>query len=146
MKTKIALIFAVLAVILAACAPAATIAAPATAAPAPESVFRSLGSNSTSEQAMPAAPAPSASGNAGGAAKTTDSATAAQARMIAMSVDLNIVVVDPQKKSDAIYQMAKSLGGYLVSENMSQVYASDGTSLPQGTISIRVPACSTRSA
>ena len=140
MKTKIALIFAVLAVILAACAPAATIAAPATAAPAPESVFRSLGSNSTSEQAMPAAPAPSASGNAGGAAKTTDSATAAQARMIAMSVDLNIVVVDPQKKSDAIYQMAKSLGGYLVSENMSQVYASDGTSLPQGTISIRVPA------
>ena len=44
-----------------------------------------------------------------------------------MSVDLSIVVADPQKKSDAIYQMAKNLGGYLVSENMSQVDTPSGT-------------------
>jgi len=53
---------------------------------------------------------------------------------------LSIVVADPQKKSDAIYQMAKNLGGYLVSENMSQVFTPAGTTVPQGTISIRVPA------
>jgi len=34
------------------------------------------------------------------------------------------VVADPQKKMDAINQMAKDMGGYLVSMNMSQVYTS----------------------
>jgi hypothetical protein len=72
--------------------------------------------------------------------KAADSTATAQARLVATNVDLSIVVADPQKKSDAIYQLAKNLGGYLVSENMSQVSTPSGTTVPQGTISIRVPA------
>ncbi len=60
--------------------------------------------------------------------------------MITMTVDLTVVVADPQKKMDAINQMAKTLGGYLISMNMSQVYTQNGDTAPQGTISIRVPA------
>jgi len=137
MKTKFALLFAVLAVILSACGAAATQAAP---------VLRSYsaGNGATSEQVQQApaaaAPAPSAPGLAPDSAKSVANTAAAQARLVATSVDLSIVVTDPQKKSDAIYQMAKDLGGYLVSENMSQVYTPSGTTVPQGTISIRVPA------
>ena len=140
MKTKFALLFAVLAVILSACAPAASRAiqapAPATAAPA---MAPYGGTGATSEQAV-GAPAPSAPSGSNDSAKSIATNTAVQARLVATSVDLSIVVTDPQKKSDAIYQMAKDLGGYLVSENMSQVYTPSGTTVPQGTISIRVPA------
>jgi hypothetical protein len=137
MKTKIALIFAVLAVILSACAAAAT--------PAPNQPLRAAGGNGTTSEAAPAtaapaAAAPSADQNFSPTSKSAASTAAVQNRLIAMSVDLSVVVTDPQKKSDAIYQMAKSLGGYLVSENMSQVYTPSGSTVPQGTISIRVPA------
>jgi hypothetical protein len=136
MKTKIALAFAVLAVILSACAPAASrqVAAPATAAPAP--LMRSYDSNGTAGEQAPAAPAPSSNDST----KSIASNAAVQARLIAMSVDLSIVVSDPQKKSEEIYQMAKAMGGYLVSQNMSQVYTPSGSTVPQGTIAIRVPA------
>ena len=134
MKTKFALIFAVLAVILSACAAAAPKPAPAMPSTKP-------GVGVTNEQAAGAAPAaPFAVLDANGSAKSAASNAAAQARLVATSVDLSIVVTDPQKKSDAIYQMAKDLGGYLVSMNMSQVYTPSGTTVPQGTISIRVPA------
>ena len=137
MKTKIAILFVVLALILTACAAAATQAAPA---------LRSAvgGNGATNEQVpavqAPAAPAPSVANNAYDSSKSAASSAAVQARLISMNVDLSIVVADPQKKSDAIYQMAKSMGGYLVSNNMSQVYAPSGNYVPQGTISIRVPA------
>lgn len=131
MKTKFAFLFVVLAVILSACAPAAQKSAPA---------MQSSAEGSGAPVQAPAAPAPGAPVNALDSAKAVTSSAVAQARLVAMSVDLTIVVTDPQKKSDAIYQMAKTLGGYLVSENMSQVYTPAGTTVPQGTISIRVPA------
>jgi hypothetical protein len=143
MKTKFALLFAVLIVILSACGSAATPQAlptpaavePATAAPAPQSY---AGNTATNEQAGVPVGSVLLPGNS--STKAADSTATAQARLVATNVDLSIVVTDPQKKSDAIYLMAKNLGGYLVSENMSQVYTPSGTAVPQGTISIRVPA------
>jgi hypothetical protein len=136
MKTKFALIFVVLIVILSACGAAATqaaqqapVAAPATAAPAMEAY---------ADQAGAPAGGTTLSGNSSTKAAVSNAVT--QARLVATSVDLSIVVTDPQKKSDAIYQMTVNMGGYLVSENMSQVQTPSGTSVPQGTISIRVPA------
>lgn len=143
MKTKIALIGAVLIMLLSACGAAATqmssVPAVQAPAPAPAPVVQAYGSsNSATTNEQAGAPA---GGTSLGAAKSVDSTTAAaQARLVAMSVDLSIVVADPQKKSDAIYQMAQALGGYLVSENMSQVYTPSGNTVPQGTISVRVPA------
>jgi hypothetical protein len=134
MKTKIALIFAVLAVILSACGAAAT--------PQVEALRSAGAGNGATTDQVVAAPAVPAPANAFATDKSTanSSSAAAQARLIATSIDLSIVVTDPQKKSDAIYLMAKNMGGYLVSENMSQVYTPSGASVPQGTITIRVPA------
>jgi hypothetical protein len=57
-----------------------------------------------------------------------------------MNADLTIVIPDPQTKLDAISQMASSLGGFVISMNMYQTTAQDGSPVPAGTISIRVPA------
>lgn len=64
----------------------------------------------------------------------------AQDRLLIMNVDLTIVVVDPQGKMDAISALAKSLGGFVVSMNMSQTITPNGDKAPEGSISIRVPA------
>jgi len=64
----------------------------------------------------------------------------AQDRLLIMNVDLSIVVADPQGKMDAIAAMAKTLGGFVVSMNMSQTITPNGDQAPQGTISIRIPA------
>jgi hypothetical protein len=132
MKKRIVFIFISLTLVLAACASKS--AAPLLAAPAP-----AVAGGVTNEQSG-AAPAPRAAVDSSGTTKAIANAAAAQDRKVAMNVDLNIVVADPQKKMDAINQMAKDLGGYLVSMNMSQVYTQSGETAPQGSISIRVPA------
>ena len=132
MKKRIVFIFIVLTLVLAACGvkSAAPMYAAATQAPA-------AGRGATSEQAP--APALVAGFDTSNPSKVLANA-AAQDRMITMNVDISVVVADPQKKMDAINQMAKDLGGYLLSMNMSQVYTQSGETAPQGSISIRVPA------
>jgi hypothetical protein len=129
MKTKFALLFVALIVVLSACG--ASKAAPL-AAQAP-------GMRSSVSEQSGAAPAPAVAG-ANDATKTLANNAAAQERLIQMNVDLSIVVSDPQKKMEAINQLAKDLGGYIISMNMSQVYTPSGNTVPQGSISIRVPA------
>jgi len=63
-----------------------------------------------------------------------------QDRLVIMNADISVVVKDPQVKMDAISSMAKEMGGFVVSMNMSQTYTSSGNTVPQGYISIRVPA------
>jgi hypothetical protein len=144
MKTKIALIGAVLIMILSACGAATTpmSAAPAIQAPAPVPAMKAYGgaANGATTSVQSGAPAGGVTLSGSSSSNAADSTVAAQARLVSMSVDLSIVVTDPQKKSDAIYQMAQALGGYLVSENMSQVDTPSGNTVPQGTISVRVPA------
>jgi hypothetical protein len=134
MKKRIAFIFITLTLLLAACASKA--AAPSQALPAFSPPAAAGGV--TNEQAP--APAPRAASDSANTSKTIASYAAAQSRLIVMNVDLSVVVADPQKKMDAINQMAKDLGGYLVSMNVSQVHTPTGDTAPQGTISIRVPA------
>jgi hypothetical protein len=130
MKKRIIFIFVALTLVLAACAtksatPMYAAATQAPAAPAP---------------AIAGGAAPRSASDSSNIAKGTASSTAAQDRLITMTVDMSIVVTDPQKKMDAINQMAKNLGGYLISMNMSQVNTPSGETVPQGSISIRVPA------
>jgi hypothetical protein len=75
--------------------------------------------------------------NANGAAAAGNPA---QDRLLIMNVDLSIVVADPQTKMDAISALAKSLGGFVVSMNMSQTLTPNGEKAPEGSISIRIPA------
>jgi hypothetical protein len=136
MKKSIVFTFVVLSLVLAACGASATqapmVAAPATAAPAVRSYGTGGGAAKEQVGAVPL--------DTSNAVRASSSAATAQDRLIVMNVELSIVVADPQKKMDAINQMAKDLGGYLVSMNMSQVYTQSGGTAPQGSISIRVPA------
>jgi hypothetical protein len=134
MKKRIIFVFIALTLVLAACA--AKSATPEYPAAPQAPATRGGGAN---EQAG-VAPAPMVGLDSSTTSKVLASNTAIQDRLIVMNVDVSIVVADPQKKMDAIDQMAKDLGGYLVSMNMSQVYTQGGETAPQGSISIRVPA------
>jgi hypothetical protein len=140
MNKRIAFVFISLTLVLAACASKA--ATPmyvpaATAAPAMRAYGTEGGAVSGQADSAPAPSAPSDNFNT---TKVVANTSAVQDRLIVMNVDISIVVTDPQKKMDAINQMSKNLGGYLVSMNMSQVFTPSGVTAPQGTISIRVPA------
>src|SRR5258706_13140617 len=40
----------------------------------------------------------------------------------------------------AISTMAETMGGFVVSSNMGQTYAPDGTKVPEGSLVVRIPA------
>ena len=134
MQKKIVFVFIALMLVLTACG-AKSAATPAYALPA-----ATAGPEMYSSSAAGGGIAPRAASDNSNPGKLTANETVAQERLITMNVDLSIVVPDPQKKMDAIDQMAKDMGGYLVSMNMSQVHTPSGDYAPQGTISIRIPA------
>ncbi len=144
MKKRIALVLIILSVLLAACATLHRSAATQAPALAPELGLRQAvgGAGVTNESV--AQPAPSAlegysskgldaGGTGGGNAPTQD-------RLVIMNADVTVVVANPQAKMDAISQMAKTMGGFVVTMDMGQTYLPSGDTAPQGTISIRVPA------
>jgi hypothetical protein len=100
------------------------------------------------DYAEPAAPmleAPAESFAAEGAdheANTAGFGTEAEQveRLVIKNADLSIVVADPEAKLDEIDQMAVSLGGYVVSKNVYQTYTSNNIQVPEGAITVRVPA------
>jgi len=61
-------------------------------------------------------------------------------RMVIQNADLNIVVADPEAKMDEISKMADSMGGFVVSKNIYQTYTSNNIKVPEGQITVRVPA------
>jgi hypothetical protein len=138
MKKRIIFVFIVLALVLAACGVKSVAnQSPAIGSYDTGGVTRD---ESGAPQALLAAP------ESGETIKINANVAAAQQRLIVMNVELSIVVTDPQKKMNDINQLAKNLGGYIVSMNMSQVYTQNGDTVPQGYISIRVPATKLESA
>lgn len=83
--------------------------------------------------------APAAAPGIAGPVQNSDT-NPAQERIVIQIADLAIVVKDPQAKMVEISALAKRLGGFVVSSNMSQVNLGDNAQVPQGDISIRVPA------
>jgi len=63
-----------------------------------------------------------------------------QDRLVIQNADLALVVKDPKAKMDQMGQMAKTMGGFVVSMNLYQTTTQNGTQVPEGTIVIRVPA------
>ena len=127
MKAKLCLLTLVALTLLAsACAPAAS-AAPAMVAPA--------------ESAMSAPAAPPALAPQGGITSTNSSSQdAAVKRIVIKNATLSIVVKDPALSITAISEMAESMGGFVVSSNVSTAQGKDGVTYPQAAITIRVPA------
>ena len=62
-----------------------------------------------------------------------------QDRRVVMQADLTIVVADTQAETDAITHLAQNLGGYIISMQMYQTTLNTGDTVPEGTISLRVP-------
>ena len=82
-------------------------------------------------------------GKAAGGAAQSESGTAGSApaanRLVIQTAQLSIVVKDVNARVQAIQDMAKAMGGFIVSVNVAQTYASDGTQVPQAQVVIRVP-------
>ena len=65
---------------------------------------------------------------------------AAVERLVIQNADLSIVVIDPEAKMDEIGKMVESMGGFVVSKNVYQTYTSNNIKVPEGNITVRVPA------
>jgi hypothetical protein len=79
------------------------------------------------------------SAQAGGSTTGSDVAAGDTQRMVVQTAELTIVVQDVKARVTQIEQMANTMGGNLVSENIGQTYAPDGTQQPDAQIVIRVP-------
>lgn len=63
-----------------------------------------------------------------------------QERMIIQNVDLAIVVTDPKTRMSEITDMAKAMGGFVVTSNLYTTnYGPNYVEAPEATITIRVP-------
>lgn len=67
---------------------------------------------------------------------------AVQERKVIENADLAIVVADPKARIAEIAQLARDLGGFVVSSGVYERTMSSGASVPEGNITIRVPAAS----
>ena len=87
---------------------------------------------------MPAQPAAEFDSNAAGGGGGME--PAAVERLVIQNADLSIVVADPEAKMDEIGKMAESMGGYVVTKNVFQTYTENNIKVPEGNITVRVPA------
>lgn len=60
-------------------------------------------------------------------------------RIVIQNVDMGIVVPDPVGKMDQISAMAERFGGYVVSRYTYQNRLQSGVTVPEGSITVRVP-------
>ena len=94
---------------------------------------------------LPAAEAPMPAidsfASAEDASRTASNAVgqAAQERLVIENADLAIVVKDPKARMKEINDLAKELGGFVVSSNLYQSSTPAGKEVPEASIVIRVP-------
>lgn len=97
-----------------------------------------FGGGAPESVALPAAEAPALDSSAYDQSQDTfNRAAQAQERLIIENADLTIVVKDPKARMKEINDLAKELGGYVVSSNLYQD-TSTGKEVPQANIVIRV--------
>jgi len=60
-------------------------------------------------------------------------------RIVIQNADLSIVVSDVEGRMKDIQVMTQQMGGFVVSSNLYQSYASDNVQVPEAQITIRVP-------
>ena len=76
---------------------------------------------------------------AGGSGTGSDVTTTNTQRLVVQTAELTIVVQDVKTRVSQLEQMANTIGGYVVSVNIGQTYAPDGTQVPDAQIVFRVP-------
>ncbi|PWH18653.1 MAG: hypothetical protein DDG60_00015 [Anaerolineae bacterium] len=73
---------------------------------------------------------------------TSVNGVAVQERKVIENAELAIVVADPKARSAEIAQLARELGGFVVSSKIYERTMPSGASVPEANITIRVPAAS----
>ncbi len=141
MKRLLFVLVIIVSLFLTACGAAATSQASRT-----YDLVPGMGGGAPSLQEAPAAapPVPFAndaakSGVQNSAGQTTSSTAPSSDRLVIQTAELTIVVKDVNARSTAIQDMAKQMGGFVVSANVYQTYANNGTQVPQADVVIRVP-------
>jgi len=124
-KAPIALL--IIALLLAACASAAPTLSPAEA---PSVVVE--------RQIVESAAGGYPSGDK--SAYAQDQSATSTDRLVIKNATLAIAVDDPVKSMDNITRLAEGMGGFVVTAEMYQQTLDNGVKVPQGTITIRVPA------
>ena len=138
MKRSLLLVIIVAMLALAACAPAA-LAPAATSAPAAPAMPRQSLAGGAAPQESFAQNSDAVKSSGENPAPVTENPAAPTDRLVIQNADLSVVVKDVNASAKSIQAMAESMGGRLVSLNVYQAYASDGTPVPQAQIVIRVP-------
>lgn len=92
------------------------------------------------DMAVEAESMPNEAGERSTSTSGTSVEAAQQERLVIKNANLSITVADPEEKIEAITALATSLGGYVVSSNTYQSYANSGERVPEGNITIRIPA------
>ncbi|MBE7433631.1 MAG: DUF4349 domain-containing protein [Anaerolineales bacterium] len=128
MKRLLLFILIIAALILAACVGAR---APA-AVEAPAEPAYDVAPLPAMEEGFAAEQAPSSGGGGVEAANVE--------RLVIQNADLAIVVSDVEGRMEEIQKMAEEMGGFVVSSNLYQGYTSTYIPVPEGTVTIRVPA------
>jgi hypothetical protein len=132
------------ALILAACGSSRLLGAPAPTM-VPDYRQYGMGGGGAAPQESAAQPAPYAPGydaaKGGGEypADVANSSAPRADRLVIQNADLSIVVKDVKARVQAIQDMARSMGGFVVSVNVYQTYASNGAQVPQAQVVVRVP-------
>ena len=97
-------------------------------------------SRSEAPAAPPAAPMESAGGSVSNIADVSESGDQAANRLVIKNADLQIVVASPQESMDRIGKMAEEMEGFIVSSKLDHRTLDSGVQVPEGSITIRVPA------
>jgi hypothetical protein len=127
MHKKVPFVLLIIALLLAACAPATQNLSPAEApavAPQRQSLESSAGSAASPNKS----------------AYSQDQAATSTDRLVIKNATLSLAVDDPLKSMDNITRMAETMGGFVVSAEMYQQTLSNGVKVPQVNITVRVPA------
>ncbi len=145
MKRTFALIGILAILILSACSTLQSRQLTPSAAPAPampQSETYGM-QNSLGAPLAPEQPFTDSSKAAGGGSAQSGAAGNAPAdtnRLVVQTAQLEIVVSDVNARVQAIQDMAKAMGGFIVSVNISEIPFGDGTQqVPQAQIVVRVP-------
>jgi len=120
----------ILALLLSSCAAAAT--------PAPQELAGAYDKSYSGAPAAPEmeAPAPRAPEPASGIPQQAQTIE----RIVIQNGNITLVVADPARSMDTIKQMAKEMGGFVVSANLHKETLGSGAEVPRASITIRVPA------
>lgn len=90
-------------------------------------------------EAAPAAPKAFSADQAAGGSNSAGVEAASVERLVIQNADISIVVSEVETHMKNIQTMAQQMGGFVVSSNLYQSYASNNIKVPEAQIAIRVP-------